>query len=133
MKNILIVDTKSSEAMTLIYRLHDHSTITTSSGETAWRVCNRWKPDLIVVGDMNDMTRTMFAMMYMENASARPLMVAIVREYEPKVYRACRATAIECGYDIVVQSPVRLPTMLRWAEVAELRAITREFFPRTIT
>ncbi len=133
MKNVLIVDTNSREALTLIYRLHNHATITTSSGETAWRACSRWKPELIVVGDMNDMTRTEFALMLLVEAKQRPLLVSIIREWDPKALRTCRVRALECGYDIAVASPVSIPTMLKWAEVAELRNVNREFFPRTIT
>jgi CheY-like chemotaxis protein len=132
MKNILVIDTISREAMTLIYRLHNHTVIATGSGETAIFVCRRWKPDLIICGDMSDMTRTAFVSHLLEKATHRPLLVSIIRQWDDYVFQSCMAQALECGFDVAVRSPVNLPTLLLWARLAELRENTRDFFPRTV-
>lgn len=132
MKNILVIDTIAREVITVIYRIHNQNVIACSTGDTGLRVCRRWKPELIICGEMTDMRRNDFAEQIISIAKQRPFLVSFVRTWSDKAFDSCRAQAIEWGFDVCVQSPVSLPTLLLWARVAELRGNSVPFFPRYI-
>lgn len=132
MKNILVIDTKAREVITVIYRLHNHNVIACSDGDTGFRICRRWKPDLIVCGDMVDMHRNAFAEKIIGESKQRPFLVSFTRIWNEDVFQSAYAQAIEWGFDICVQSPVNLHTLLLWARLAELRGNNVPFFPRAI-
>lgn len=57
----------------------------------------------------------------------RPLMVAIFHRHENERYQRLRiAKSLENGFDVAVETPLLMSTLLAWADFANLAAFPHE-------
>lgn len=126
MKNVLILtnDRHLTECLSIICWLRRHVVKAASSGAVGYAVLEEWKPDLVIVGELDDCHAASVAHTITMHAEQRPYLVAVHRPFEhPLQDEQYDIRCLEMGFDEVVRIPTDVDVVLGWLRKAGLREV----------
>lgn len=123
MKNVLLLsnDARIIECLSLALYFMKHTTRYAARGDTGISILNEWSPELIIVGELEDMHAAEIAHVVATQAIKRPFMVAIHRTFgHPEIDRKYQIRCAEHGFDVTHRLPVSLFELKFWCDRAYL-------------